>query len=523
MSRIPVVLTLTLCATLVAPLPTWAQDAQPSEETAQSSTQETPASEAVAGAATEAASTETVTLDDLQAMLEAQRALIDAQAKQLDRQSDLIAQQTKDIETHRQALSSLQTQVDQIAQLQDAAPKRTQEMIEAREDLATQELQPETPTEILRAGDFPGSIHLPGTNLNAKYGGFVRLGSVTSFDPIGSDDRFIVGSIPPDGTAIGAEDRRSVISAKRSRMNMDVRMDSTVGQFRAFIEGDFAGDGGTENYRLRHAFGQYKGLLMGKTWSTLMDLSAIPEEVDFEGISGQINVRQPQMRIGALKFVGRSWAIGLEDPSPSLTGGEGTGQLLDITGRTTWSTERGHLQLGLILRNLSGRPEMEDGTQGDEDKAFGYGFSLSGSRRLNRHDQDNLKWQINAGEGMGRYINDLASVGGQDGVFDPETGELEPLPVLSGYTAYQRWWSPRSDKLWKSLRSTFVYSYVYVDDFDFQAGDAYKATQRTSFNLMLSPISALDLGFEFIWGERRNKDNSKGDAMQYQFVATFRF
>ncbi len=511
MRRIPVLLTL-----ILALIPGAVAGQEPPQAEAEM---------AAAATSEDDATQDTTTIEDLRKMLEAQATLLDKQAKELERQSDLIAQQQKDLESQRSALQALNTQVDQISLTQDTAPAKTKEMIEAREEIASQELQPETPTEILRAGEFPGSINLPGTNLSAKTGGFVRLGSVTSLDPIGSDDRFIVGSIPPDGSAVaGSTDRQTTISAKRSRMNLDVRMDSTVGQFRAFLEGDFAGDGGTENYRLRHAFGQYKGVLLGKTWSTLMDIAAIPEEVDFEGISAQINTRRPLMRFGALKFIGQSWAVSLEDPQASFTGGTGTGRFWDVAGRTTWTTDRGHLQLGLLLRSLTAQETREDGTAGPEDTDFGYGLSLSGSRRLNRFASDNIKWQVNAGEGIGTYINDLASVGGQDGVFNPETGELDLLSAFSGYTAYQRWWRPNDDDaFWSSLRSTFVYSYVYVDDYDYQPGESYKATQRTSLNLMASPIKQLDLGFEVIWGERRNKDSSSGEAWQYQVVATFRF
>jgi hypothetical protein len=378
---------------------------------------------------------------------------------------------------------------------------------------------------VLRAGDFPGSIVLPGTDLSAKFGGFVRLSAVNSFSPIGSDDRFIVGSIPPEGEAQAISEARSTISAKRSRLNVDVRMDSNVGVFRAFLEGDFAGEGGTENYRLRHAYGQYNKVLLGQTWSTLMDLTAIPEDVDFEGLSAQINVRHPLMRWAGLNLIGQNWGFALEDPQPSFTGGEGASTFSDIVMTTSWARARRRMQLGLLARTLTGNPTLEDGTEGEESDAFGYGLSLSGSIAANRRNElDNLKFQLNAGKGIGNYINDLRSIGGQDGVFDPETETLELLPVFAGYVGYQRWWRPTSDSsFFNSMRSTFVYSYVYIDNYDYQTGDAYKATQRVTGNLMLSPISSLDLGMEILYGSRRNKDNSKGEAWQWQLMATFRF
>lgn len=486
----------------------------------------TQSSLALTAQAPDVSPSEAPTLDELREVLTAQQELLDKQDKELERQSDLISRQQEDLETQRQALRALQTQVDQLGLAQGPAPSQTKEQVESREQLAADKatVDESIPANVLRAGDFPGSIHLPGTNLNAKVGGFVRLGSVTSLDPIGSDDRFIVGSIPMEGEATAEDEPRSTISAKRSRVNMDVRMDSSVGQFRAFVEGDFAGDGGTENYRLRHAFGQYNKLLLGQTWSTLMDLAADPEEVDFEGLSGQINVRHPLMRWAGLGLVGRNWAFGLEDPQPSYTGGTGVSEFWDITTSTSWGRPRGHVQLGMLFRNLNGRATLEDGTNGEQDEAFGYGLSVSGSSLIaRRNDMDNIKWQLNAGKGIGNYINDLRSVGGQDGVFDPETGELEALPVLSGYVAYQRYWRPLKSRFFQSMRSTYVYSYVYVDNHTFQSGDAYKATQRATANFIFSPISSLDLGAEILWGSRRDKDNQTGEAFQWQVVATFRF
>jgi hypothetical protein len=305
-------------------------------------------------------------------------------------------------------------------------------------------------------------------------------------------------------------------------------MDSCVGQFRAFVEGDFAGDGATENFRLRHAFGQYDQLLLGQTWSTFMDNAAIPEELDFEGLSGQINVRHPLLRWAGLKLVGQNWGFGLENPEPSLSGGDGVSELPDVAMNTSWNRERRHMQLGVLLRSLSGKPSLPGQNEGQEDSVFAYGLNLSGSVLLNRrNDLDNFKFQLNFGHGIGNYVNDLRSVGGQDGVFDPE-GHLEALPVFAGYVAYQRFWrtferGPLKSDWVRGLRSTFVYSYVYVDNYSFQPGTSYHVTERISANLMASPVPSLDLGFEALWGERRNKDASNGHAFQWQVVATFRF
>jgi hypothetical protein len=101
-------------------------------------------------------------------------------------------------------------------------------------------------------------------------------------------------------------------------------------------------------------------------------------------------------------------------------------------------------------------------------------------------------------------------------VFKPDGSDIKTLPIIAGFAAYQHWWSD-------SLRSNFIFSGVEVDNHDFQPDDAYKRTIRASTNLFWSPTSRVDLGAEFIWGERTNNDGESGDASQIQIATKYRF
>lgn len=469
--------------------------------------------------ATEAQEQKQMTLAELQEMVLQQQQL-------LEQQSQLIEAQTL-------AINSLRTQFDQLAQAAgQVSPELTDEELALQERLAKveEELQkpPDTPENVLTAGEFPGSMRIPGTNMAMKFGGNVRLGVTDSFDPIGSTDRFVAGTIPVAETETGdLFNEGFVISAKRSRLNWDMRLDSSYGQFRAFVEGDFAGTAGSsEVLRLRHAYGQYNRFILGQTWSTLMDTAAIPEDVDFEGLNAQINVRQPELRW--IKGLGnnRPFSLGFEDPSPSVTGGAGISRFPDSVATLKKEGDWGHLQLGAILRNIVGIPLDEVGAElrDQEDATFGWGLSFSGNLAARKWDErDNFKFQLNVGDGLGRYINDLGTVGGFDAAFDPETLDLKTLPVVAAYGAFQHWWALNPFGLFKAVRSTVVYGYVRVEDLDFLPDDFYHSTQRASVNWLWSPISQIDLGMEFLWGSRTNKNRERGNARQLQFVATFRF
>jgi uncharacterized membrane-anchored protein YhcB (DUF1043 family) len=462
--------------------------------------------------------------DQQQVSLSQLHQIVLEQQKTLDEQKKLLDEQTELIRTQAQSLQSLKAQVDQMSLTAGTlAPELSQEDLKMQERLRRVEEQiqrpPDTPEDVLTAGEFPGSIRIPGTNMAGKMGGFVRLGVVDSLDPIGSEDRFVVGTIPVGPTDSTAFNEGFVFSAKRSRLNLDMRMDSSVGQFRAFVEGDFAGAGGTDNYRLRHAYGQYNRVLLGQTWSTLMDTQAVPEELDFEGLNAQIQERQPLFRWTKGTVNQRTLAVGFEDPSPEITGGDGISNFPDFSFRVTQPRDWGHLQGGILLRQIVG--ELQDTEK--RDKTFGWALTGSGNLSVKRFDaRDNLKFQLSYGKGLGRYVNDLDSVGGLDAVFDPE-GQLRAYPVFAGYLAYQHWWRRNPLGLFKDLRSTIVAGYVDVDSFDFEADDAYNRTFRNSLNLIWSPITAIDLGVEFLYGKKWTKDGESGKARQLQAMATFRF
>lgn len=476
---------------------------------------------AVAAVAPALANQDPPSLDELQEILARQQELIETQSEEIRQQHSRIEEQARQLDEQRELLHGVQTRLDEISTM-SGEHELTETEIAVRDRLARveQELEnpPDTPEDVLRAGEFPGSIRIPGTNMAGKFGGFVRLGLVDSFDPIGTDDRFVVSSIPVEGTEKGEESRRVTFSARRSRLNLDVRMDSSVGQFRAFLEGDFAGDGRTDNYRLRHAYGQYREFLIGQTWSTFVDRRAVPEYLDFEGLNAQINFRQALVRWSRVTENGRRLAVSLEDPAPEITGGEGVSLVPDLVARTGTDRPWGHLHGGVLLRRLVGSPAAG----GARVSRNAWGVNASGLIRMRWNDRDNFRFQLNYGEGIGRYINDLDSAADQDAVFDPQ-GQLRPLPAFGGYVSFQHFWKTDVGGWLRNLRSTFVYGLVDVSNFDFQEPDAYDRTLRGSFNVIWSPISNIDVGLEYLWGERRNRDRSRGRARQLQGVATFRF
>ena len=210
--------------------------------------------------------------------------------------------------------------------------------------------------------------------------------------------------------------------------------------------------------------------------------------------------------------------VSLEDPNPEITGGDATSQWPDLVAsvRHTWF-DRWHVRSAVVLRQITG---IWDGDESGntESQVTGWGLSVSGKTNTlfwNERGLDNIMFQFNIGEGIGRYVNDLNTIGGEDAKFD-STGNLQTLPVFASYVAYQHWWR-------ENARSTLNLSWVNVDNLSSEDGSAYHKTFRGALNYIWSPTPRIDLGMELIYGERENKNGEDATAAQIQLSTKYRF
>ena len=146
----------------------------------------------------------------------------------------------------------------------------------------------------------------------------------------------------------------------------------------------------------------------------------------------------------------------------------------------------------------------------------GIGGTVSGVLIPRWDADDRIKFAVNAGSGIGRYIADLSSLGGQDAVYDPVQASLRALPVSSGYVGYEHAWSP-------AFTTAVTFGVVDVNNLDIQPDDAFHQTQRASINLMWNPVPFMDLVVEYLAGTRINKNGQRASSSQIQSGWTLRF
>lgn len=460
----------------------------------------------------------TPTLAELARLVEEQRSLIAQQAAQIEALRKTVE------ETSKLALDAHNRLEAQAAQPPaPSVPSAIEARLTELEKSVTR--TPDRSEDAVTVGDFPGSIRVPGTNAAFAIGGLVRMTTVKSFDALGTDDRFVTSSIPIAGTEAAGKGERTTYSSRPSRFNIDVREPTNVGPMRAFIEADFAGS--NNSVRFRHAYGQWRGFTVGQTWSTFSDRFAEPDGIDFEGLNAISLFRQAQIRVTKRFGTGLAWSAAVENPAPDSSAADGTrlgsvNQVPDVITRLRWEASDtrsrrllrsgSHVQAALLLRQVRAEYEPNETLS-----TSGVGYHVSG--RVTTPwlgGQDQVTFAAAGGKGIGRYITDLGSEGGQDAVYNPADSSLNALPVFSGYLGYEHWWNER-------VRSVATWGTVWVDNFDFQFDGALQQTDRASINAMWSPIARVDLVAEFLWGQRRNKDGQRGTARQLQLGTTFRF
>ena len=296
----------------------------------------------------------------------------------------------------------------------------------------------------------------------------------------------------------------------QTRIGFEVTRKTNKGDVFIRLESDFAGSNG---YRIRHAYGQYKNFILGQTWSLFSHINALPATVDFAGPTGAVITRTPQIRysIPAL-FKGFNLAIGLEYLIPNLSIPDSlvseTYQLMpDVTLRLDKVFSWGSVQFSGILPVLSGR--------NSENKLLvRVGWGISASAVVNSWKKGSWYFQGAVGRAITGYFNDLSN-NGLDLQISSE-GSIY-LPLSYGlYGTYEHRWK-------EFLYSNFTYGWVQIEKYNFTQDNTYHKGHTVRANTFWDITDGAKIGVEAIWGNRVDKNNQKGNAVRINLLAYYDF
>ena len=366
---------------------------------------------------------------------------------------------------------------------------------------------------------------MPGANPGTQfsYGGFIKLDAMLTdtsdgeiADASAARTLYVPGAIPVGGPDEGTDlDMHAQFS--RFWFGADTTLD-TGDKLRGYLEFDLFGgalgsEAATNTYgvTIRHAYASWNNWLAGQTWSNFQDVAALPDAVDFIGpTDGTIFSRQAQIR-----YTSGAWSVAVENPE-TLVGGFGgspgriasdDNTIPDVTVRYTGKHANGHFSVAGILRELS----YENVAAGIDDSRFGFGLSVSGKQVLNA-DND-IRYMLVGGRGIGRYIG-LATA--NDAVIDSD-GDLDDIGVVAGFAAWRHVFNP-------GLRSNLYYAAAHYDnDTDLTGFGVTKRVHSLSGNLIWTVLPKLDVGVELRLANRELESGADGDLRRLQLHAKYSF
>ncbi|MCB0482266.1 MAG: porin [Flavobacteriales bacterium] len=349
--------------------------------------------------------------------------------------------------------------------------------------------------------DYAGYWQIPGKPSFIKVGGYVKLDMIHDFNPIGSPYYFDVSTIPTNGS----KGETTTMHAKETRLYIDSRTSTDIGEMKVYVEGDFYGTSGA--LRMRHAYVEInKRWLAGQYWSNFMDETIIPKTLDFEKPAAYAFARNAMIR--RRFFFSEDSYLTLSFEEPKLLGqaptapGKFESPLPDFTMQYRLSKKWGHLQVSGFVADARYRFD----SSGVKDIPL-YGVNVSG--KWNVYKKDYLIYQVLAGAGTARYR------GGQSVALNMK-GDIVPLNDLALTLGFHHQWSPK-------LTSLLVYNHGIVDNTMGQPLSSVKTANYLAGNLIWKMVENGFVGIEYLRGERIDYDDDQGVANRIQLSVKYQF
>jgi len=430
----------------------------------------------------------------------------------------LPANAATDTAAHEARISELEAKVERLEALLeeryrelDQSCARTEDVEEALATCASIEQVEEA---LADPADHPTLYN----ETEIKVGGYVKMDTLLSdysnapTRGVG-EDLFIPETIATSGES---RDPRLNFHARESRFWLKSFTPAERGDITTHFEIDFLlGQQGNERVsnsfspRVRHASISWDRWTVGQTWTNFLNTSTLPEYLDFVGPAGVTFGRQAQIRYTVATGNG-DWAFSLENPETTLTPFGGGPRIdaddstfPDLVVRRNWRGDWGNLSIAALIRELKiDQAEFNDAE-------IGGAIGLTGKFMIG--DSDDLRWQANYGNALGRYMGlNSFNVGALDA-----NNRIDLTTQYGVLVAYRHLWN-------EQLYSSFGASFSAADNDTSISGLAVpESYQSAHADIIWLPTKRMSLGTEFIWGRRKDESGDDGTLNRLQFSAKF--
>ncbi|WP_225314283.1 DcaP family trimeric outer membrane transporter [Marinobacter halotolerans] len=283
------------------------------------------------------------------------------------------------------------------------------------------------------------------------------------------------------------------------------------------VEMDFDRDG-TITPRLRRAYGEYNGVLMGQEWSNFHSFVGNPSILDWDNLPGRAGL---QSRITQARYTTGPLSFSVEDDtsrgSNNIANAAGdkvglpvfTARLEDGAGGMKYS-------VGALLKQVS----YDDATgTGNDDSALGFATFLAGNIALT--DMFSVMGSVSYSDGAANYIYRSGENFGGFEAYADANGDLETITTYGANIGAKL-------SLGGGRSINLGYGTTMKDLDDAVAANAAPATTAESnsmlaVNYQWSPVSKVNMGVEFARLSTENQNGDDGDANRLMFVGQYNF
>ena len=333
-------------------------------------------------------------------------------------------------------------------------------------------------------------------------GGYIR-GSV-SYDmgnPIESPIYFITSAIPME--KVPGNSSLFQMSAASSNIFFNfVALPQTEDKVGAYIDFGFGEGMNSYGFSLKAAYLSYRNWIVGYTTSLFTDGAAAAQTIDQQGPNAMTflfnSVIDYQVALNKHWKVG----IGFEYPSVNATYGDNgrkeNQRIPDIPlyVQYSWKEGKGWLRLSGIMRNMRYYNVLaqESGNQ------QGIGIKLSGASPFGK--KFTLFSQSVYGKGIASYVQDLQGLGLD--MVPVEGGGMEGVDVVGSYIGLQYFINPKlsASATFSEVKCFYPENALNID------GGTYKTATYFVTNMIYRISPVLSTGVEYLWGSRRNRNDT---------------
>ncbi|XKH59368.1 hypothetical protein LG290_11845 [Halomonas sediminis] len=282
------------------------------------------------------------------------------------------------------------------------------------------------------------------------------------------------------------------------------------------IEGDFYGSGGGE-LRLRHAFGEWNGILAGQTWTNFGSFIGMTPTIDFTGQVGQGNIaRQSQLR-----YTTGGFSVALEDPGTlgsnidndtrlNTEDDELKSSLPDLTLRYHAGAGNLNYAASAVMRQL----EYYNAANDSDESAFAWGINLEASAEVT--EGVTVRGAVTHGDGLGGYMYGSP---GKAGYID-NSGDVESIEGTGGTFGVSMAAGTGNVNLAYGIATADLDD--GVDEGRLQASSLDKV-ESIYLNYIWSPVDRINYGVEAGYHTKETHAGDDGDAVRLQGMVQYTF